>query len=142
VRVGAPHEPVAYLPEEAKARSAMFAARARRAGGSGSTSEPPPFKKVFSSVITDADGRILVRLRTQGYETEPDVPLQPNQTPWREPFELEVFDSMLKHRGRLVAPRSATWRGASFTDNAAWLVHEGEAGELYLVKWRAPNPLW
>jgi hypothetical protein len=142
VRVAAPHRPVAYLAEESDARAAMFRAAGRRAGGDGSAVQIPEFKKVFSYVITDQAGRILVRLRTQGYKVEPDVPLRPNQTPWREPFEVEVFDSTLAHRGRLIAPRSATWRGASFAEGAVWLVHEGEAGELYLVKWRSPGRVW
>lgn len=142
VQVGVPHQPVAYQPEEAAARVAMYKAAMRRRGGNGSQVEFPEFKKVWTYVTADREGRILVRLRTPGFEVESEVPLRSNQTPWRESFTVEVFDSTLIHRGRLVAPRSTARSGASFASDALWLVHEGAAGELYLVRWRPQRDVW
>lgn len=142
VRVTAPHQPVAYQPEEVAARAAMYRAVMRRRGGELSRSEFPKFKPVFSAVWADGSGWIFVRLRTAAYKVETDAPLAPNQTPWREPFAAEVFDSTLAHRGRLLAPRSTTRSGVYLSSDAVWLVHEGESGELYLVKWRPQRTAW
>lgn len=142
VRVAAPHEPVSYLPEEAAARRALIAGRAARARQSDPGVEVPHFKMVSSWLQADHGGRILVRLRTAGFLGDTTTSLQSNQTPWRESFAVEMFDSSAIHRGRLVAPRRISGRGASFSDNAVWLVEEGESGELYLVKWVPDAVAW
>jgi hypothetical protein len=141
-RVSAPHKPVAYLPEEAAARRAMIAGRAARARQSDPGVEVPLIKMVSSWLQADRGGRILVRLRTAGFLGDTTIALTGNQTPWRESFAVEVFDSSAIHRGRLVAPRRITGRGASFSDNAVWMVEEGESGELYLVKWVPDSVVW
>lgn len=142
VRVTAPWQPVAYLAEEREARRAMLAGLVKRSGGNPSSIAIPEFKKAWSAMTTDARGHILFRVRTRGFKIEPETPLKPNQTPWHESFEVEVFDSTLTHRGRLATPPQSIRGNGTLGGNALWLVQEGDAGELYLVKWKPDAVLW
>ena len=142
VRVTAPWQPVAYLPEEREARRAMIAGLVKRAGGDPSGIEVPEFKKTFSAMTTDGNGRISFRMRTTGYKIEPETPLKPTQTPWHESFEVERFDSTLHHLGRLITPRQSIRANGTLGPDALWLVQEGPSGELYLVKWRPDRTAW
>ena len=142
VRVGAAHEPVAYLPEEAAARRAARSSLARRSGTDHPDVEIPLYKMVSGSLRTDPGGRILVRLRAPGFLGDTTGSLRPGQSPWREPYVVEIFDSAATHRGRLEAPRQISGLGGAFSDDAVWLVEEGESGELYLVKWVPDRVVW
>jgi hypothetical protein len=141
-RVAHHYQPVAYLPEERADLAAQYAANNRRRNMPGPSSTVPEFKTAYSYMLTDPDGRIMFRMRTPSYRVTDTTTLRPGEPRWRSPFELEVFDSTLAYRGRLITPRPVSRDGASFASDAAWLVHEGESGELYLVKWRAPRPVW
>lgn len=136
----APHQPVRYLPEEAAARRAQFAAAARRRGGDTRPIEVPEFKPVMTYLYTDGAGRIWVRLRAPGYLGDSTASLRPGQSRWREPFEAVVFDSSLTYLGRLVTPRRA--QGAILDEGAAWLVEEGASGALHVTKWVPEVPAW
>lgn len=142
VRVGAAHDPVTYLPEEADARGAAIRGAVARAGAGTPDVDIPRTKMVSGGMWTDRDGRILVRLRTAGFLGDTTMVRQANQSPWRESLALELFDSTATHRGRLVAPRHVLNRGAWFSDSAVWLVEEGESGELSLVKWVPMTEAW
>ena len=142
VRVGAPHQPVAYQPGEADALRAAVAGMMMRAGRPATRMEVPEFKPAVGGMRVDRGGRILLLLRTEGYLGDTTVTLRANQSRWREPMVGALFDSTATYRGRLVAPRHITRRGASLSDNAVWLVEEGESGELYLVKWVPDSVVW
>jgi hypothetical protein len=141
VRVDAAHQSVPYLPDEAEALRRMIASRYQGARVPSSQLEVPEFKPASSGMRTDRGGRILVKVRTSGF-LDDAANLQANQSPWRETLAVEVFDSSGTHRGRLVAPRPTLGYGASFSDDAVWLVEEGESGELYLVKWVPESVVW
>jgi len=142
VRVGAPHQPVAYQPGEADALRAAVAGIMMRSGRSPTQMEIPEFKPAVGGIRVDRGGRVLLVLRTQAYLGDTTATLRANQSPWREPMVGALFDSTATYRGRLVAPRHVIRRGASFSDDAVWLVEEGESGELYLVKWVPDSVVW
>lgn len=142
VRVGAPHQPVTYQPGEADALRAAVAGIMMRTGRSATQMAIPEFKPAVGGMRVDRGGRVLLLLRTEGYLGDTTVTLRENQTPWREPMVGALFDSTATYRGRLVAPRHITRGGASFSDDAVWLVEEGESGELYLVKWVPERSVW
>jgi hypothetical protein len=142
VRVGAPHEPVAYKPGEADALRATVAGRATRARMPVSPIEILEFKPAVGGIRVDRGGRVVLLLRTEAYLGDTTATLRANQSPWREPMVAALFDSTATYRGRLVTPRHILRRGASFSDDAVWLVEEGESGELYLVKWVPESVVW
>lgn len=141
-RVQHRHEPVAYLPQERADLADRYAQYSRGQNGTGVSPSIPEYKPAYSYMITDPEGRIMFRMRTRSYPVADTTTLREGEPRWRSPFELEVFDSSLAYRGRLVAPRPVSRFGASLAPGAVWLVHEGEAGELYLVKWESPGPVW
>lgn len=141
-RVRTDFQPVAYLPEEREDRRARLAALVRRSGGNAAAIDIPEFKKAFSWMTTDGSGHIYLRMRTQGHKVESAESLPPTRSVWRETIELEVFDSSLAHRGRLVTPLRTARGGSSLSRDAVWLAEEGDQGEIYLVKWVPDSVVW
>lgn len=140
--VARPSDRARYNEEEKQALTDAYVARSRRGGTPVVKNEVPDLHQAYTYMTSDRKGRILFRRRTASYRIADTTGLRSNQTPWRGLLELDVFDSSGTYRGRLTGPRSARGLGYAFGDGVLWLVHEGESGEQYAVRWTPSREVW
>ncbi|MBK7593867.1 MAG: 6-bladed beta-propeller [Gemmatimonadetes bacterium] len=137
-----PSDRARYNEEEKQAIVAQFAALNRMSGMKPQPMQLPDLKQAFSYMVSDPDGRILFLRRTAGIRIADTTNLRPEESRWRGMLEIDVFDSSATYRGRLVTPRDVVNRLYAFGKGHLWLMHEGESGEQYLVRWEPAREVW
>ncbi len=135
-------DPVPVLDEErAHAREQMVRSR-RETDPNWSWSGPPVprHKPFFRSLRTGRDGRIWVRVSTEGYpvENEDHDPADPSSMPviWREPVRYDVFEPDGTYLGVVVPPDGTTLSTAVFDGDYVWAVTEDELEVERVVRFR------
>jgi len=131
-----------FTEEEKQAIVAQFATVTRMSGMKPQPMQIPDLKEAFWYMVSDPDGRILFLRRTAGFRIADTTSLRPEESRWRGTLEIDVFDSSASYRGRLVTPRDVVNRVYAFGKGHLWLVHEGESGEQYLVRWEPARAAW
>lgn len=131
-----------FNEEEKQAIVEQFAAISRRSGMKPQPMQLPELKQAYSYMVSDPDGRILFLRRTVGLPIADTTDLRPEESRWRGTLEIDVFDSSATYRGRLVTPRDVVNRLYAFGKGHLWLMHEGESGEQYLVRWEPARVAW
>lgn len=131
-----------YSEEEKKSIVGEFAVVSRMSGMKPQPMQIPDLKQAFWYMVSDPDGRILFLRRTVGFPIADTTNLRPEDPRWRGTLEIDVFDSSATYRGRLVTPRDVVNRLYAFGKGHLWLMHEGESGEQYLVRWEPAREVW
>lgn len=137
-----PSDRARYSEEEKKSIVDGFAVVSRMSGMKPQPVEIPDLKQAFWYMVSDPDGRILFLRRTVGFPIADTTNLRPEEPRWRGTLEIDVFDSAATYRGRLVTPRDVVNRLYAFGKGHLWLMHEGESGEQYLVRWEPVREAW
>lgn len=137
-----PSDRARYSEEEKKSIVEEFAVISRMSGMKPQPMEIPDLKQAFWYMVSDPDGRILFLRRTVGFRVADTTNLRPEDPRWRGTLEIDVFDSSATYRGRLLTPRDVVNRLYAFGKGHLWLMHEGESGEQYLVRWEPAREVW
>lgn len=131
-----------FNEEEKQAIVAQFATVNRMSGMKPQPMQIPDLKEAFWYMVSDPAGRILFLRRTAAFLKADTTNLRPEESRWRGTLEIDVFDSSAMYRGRLVTPRDVVNRVYAFGTGHLWLMHEGENGEQYLVRWEPTRGVW
>ncbi len=137
-----PSDRARFNEEEKQAIVAELATLNRMSGMKPQPMELPDVKQAFWYMVSDQDGRILFLRRTLGIRIADSTNLRPEESRWRGTLEIDVFDSAATYRGRLVTPTDVVNRVYAFGKGHLWLMHEGESGEQYLVRWEPARVVW
>lgn len=137
-----PSDRARFNEEEKQAIVAELATLNRMSGMKPQPMELPDLKQAFWYMVSDQDGRILFLRRTLGIRIADSTNLRPEESRWRGTLEIDVFDSAATYRGRLVTPTDVVNRVYAFGKGHLWLMHEGESGEQYLVRWEPARVVW
>ena len=133
-------DPVPVLEEEgAYAREQMERSmRERDPDWSWSGPAVPDHKPFFSALLTGRDGRIWVRVATEGYpvENEDHDPEDPSSMPvsWRTPLRFDVFEPDGTYLGAVVPPGGVSL--SVFDGDYAWGVTRDELEVQRVVRFR------
>ena len=101
----------------------------------------PAHKPYFNGLSTGRNGRIWVRLATEGYtvENENHDPENPRSTPvfWRESTRFDVFEPDGTYLGVVVPPDGfSTSANPVFDGDHVWAVTRDELGVERVVRFR------
>lgn len=143
LRIERAADPVPVLDEE-RAHARERFERGMREAVPDWTGDAPPIpehKPFFSYLLAGRDGRIWVRVATEGYpvENEDHDPEDPSSMPvlWRAPVRYDVFEPDGTYLG-VVAPPDDFWPSASpiFDGDYVWAVTQDDLGVARVVRYR------
>ncbi len=135
-------DPVPVLEEEGAYAREQMVRSMRELDPDWSWSGPPvpKHKPFFRSLRTGRDGRIWVRVSTEGYaiENEDHDPADPSSMPvvWREPVRYDVFEPDGTYLGVVVPPDGTTLSTAVFDGDYIWAVTQDELEVQRVVRFR------
>lgn len=130
-----------YTQEQWETRMAQVRAAARQRRLPVEEHDMPKEKQAHWYMVSDDAGRILLLLNSESRPVPSDTAA--GVVDWRSEVQVDVHGPDGVYRGRLLGGSSARSSPAvSFTDNAVWLLHEGESGEQYVVRWVPSRVEW
>ena len=143
LRIERDYDPVPVSDGEAAHRRETTVRMIRRSIP-GWTWDGPPIpshKAVFDGLFAGRDGRIWVRLPTEGrrvdnVDHDPENPLS-QAVSWRESTRYDVFDAEGTYLGAVAAPDALrSWPAPVFDHDHVWAVAEDELGVERVVRYR------
>ena len=142
LRIERAADPVPVLEEERAYARERFVRGMRQMDPDWSWDGPPVprHKPFFSALLSGRDGRIWVRVATEGYpvENEDHDPENPSSVPvlWREPVRYDVFEPDGTYLGAVVPPDGVAFSNPFFDGDYVWGVTRDELGVARVVRFR------
>ncbi|MDE2795045.1 MAG: 6-bladed beta-propeller [Gemmatimonadota bacterium] len=142
LRIERAADPVPVLEEERAYARERFVRGMRQMDPDWSWDGPPipSHKPFFSALLSGRDGRIWVRVATEGYpvENEDHDPENPSSVPvlWREPVRYDVFEPDGTYLGAVAPPDGFAFSNPFFDGDYVWGVTRDELGVARVVRFR------